>query len=190
MVHFFDWQALDDQLVERSRQAIFQFATEYPNVTCSFFAYEANPIYGDFHMSFETYEHSLLEAQKNEQRAIARRTQMLSHERSWRSAKYFSTDPLVTDYSPSVGRFAHLMYAGFKVRELNDLSVSGQYPQGQKHQDDYIEGNVRIVLWKVIERLIANETFNQLTLASPFRVGYQYHDEALVVLRILNWPHP
>jgi hypothetical protein len=32
----------------------------------------------------------------------------------------------------------------------------------------------------VIERLIANEAFNQLSLASPFRVGYQYHDEALV----------
>ena len=116
MVSFFDWQALEDQLVERSRQAILRFATEYPDVTCSFFAYDANPIYGDFHMSFETYEHSLQEAQENEQRAIARRNQMLSHEWFWRSAKYFSTSPLVTDYSPDVGRFAHLMYVGLKVR--------------------------------------------------------------------------
>lgn len=52
----FDWQALEDQLVEQSRQAILQFAAEYPDVTCSFFAYDANPIYGGFLLSFETSE--------------------------------------------------------------------------------------------------------------------------------------
>lgn len=54
--------------------------------------------------------------------------------------------------------------------------------------DDYAEGNTRIVLWRVIERLIESNAFGQLPLASPFRLGYQMHDDALTVLRILNWP--
>ena len=51
-----------------------------------------------------------------------------------------------------------------------------------------MEGNLRIVLWKAIERLIASDAFAPLCLASPFRVGYQLHERELVVLRILNWP--
>lgn len=190
MVSVFDWHALEDQLVERSRQVIFQFATEYPEVTCSFFAYEVHPHAGDFLLSFETIEHSLQQAQEQEQWAIASRSKMLSHEWSWRAAKYFSTAELVTDYNSEVEYFAHHLYADLHVKELNKLSAGGEYPKGGETENNYIEGNIRIVLWKVTERLIAHEAFNRLTLASPFRVGYEFYDEPLVVLRILNWPHP
>ena len=186
----FDWQALEEQLVEQSRETIRHFAAQYPDVTCSFFAYAVNPIYGEFLISFETAEHSLEQAQENEQEAIKRRNQMLTLPQAWRGAQYFSTHPVVTEYSPDTGLFAHPIYAHIQVSELDELSASGVYPRGGETEDDYIEGNARIVLWKVIERLIASDAFSPLTLASPFRVGYQVHDEALVVLRILNWPQP
>jgi hypothetical protein len=184
----FDWQALEEQLIKQSREAIRQFATEYPDVTCSFFAYDVNPIYGEFLVSFETAAHSLEQAQENEQEVIKRRNQMLALPEAWQHAKYFSTHPVVTEYSPDVGLFAHPIYASIQVSELDELSASGVYPKGTPTNDDYIEGNARIVLWKVIERLIASDAFSPLTLASPFRVGYQFHDEVLCVLRILNWP--
>jgi len=186
----FNWQALEEQLFARSREAILRFAREYPEARCSFFAYDANPIYGEFLVSFETAEHSLQQAQENEQEAIKRRNQMLALPEAWRGATHFSTYPAVTEYSPDVGLFAHHMYDPIKVDELDELSASGAYPKGLETDDDYIEGNARIVLWKVIERLIASDAFSALALASPFRVGYQYHDDELIVLRILNWPHP
>ncbi len=185
----FDWQTLEDQLVGRSRQALLQFATEYPEVTCSFFAYDVHPYAGDFLLSFESIEHSLKQAQEQEQWAIARRSEMLSREWSWRAAKYFSTAELVTDYNAEVEYFAYHLYADLHVEELNQLSASEEYPQGGETENNYIEGNIRIVLWKVIERLIASDSFSPLTLASPFRAGYQYFGEELIVLRILNWPH-
>ncbi len=64
------------------------------------------------------------------------------------------------------------------------------YPQPHDDiEDNYIDGNVQIVLWKAIERLIANEAFASLHLSAPFHVGYQLHTDSLVVLRVLNWPH-
>jgi hypothetical protein len=185
----FDWQALEGLLFKRSQEAILRFATEYPKAICSFFAYDTNPIYGEFFVSFETAKHSLQQAQENEQQAMKRRTQMLSHPWSWRGARHFSAYPAVMEYTPSVGLFAHHMYELIQVSELDELSRSGAYPKGHETDDDYIEGNARIVLWKVIERLIASDAFSPLSLTSPFRVGYQFHDETLIVLRILNWRH-
>jgi hypothetical protein len=40
----------------------------------------------------------------------------------------------------------------------------------------------------VIERLIGSDVLGRLQLAATFRLGYEMHDEALTVLRILNWP--
>ena len=187
----FDWQSLEDRLYEQSRAIILQFAAEHPDVTCSFFAYDTDPKEGYFLLGFDTYENSLEAAQENEQRAIERRNQMLVHEWSWRHARSMLNIPRLTNYSPAVSDFAYHMYAQIDFQELIDLSESGSYPQKDHDvEDDYIEGNTRIVLWKVIERLIANNVFDQLHLASPFYVGFALHeDDQTPPLRILNWPN-
>lgn len=71
---------------------------------------------------------------------------------------------------------------------LLGVLISGNYPGGNEGSDAYIEGNTRIILWRVLERLIAAHAFDALKLASPFRVGYQLSGDCLVVMRILNWP--
>lgn len=60
--------------------------------------------------------------------------------------------------------------------------------QSQVWEEGYLEGSTRLVFWKVLERLIDSGLFSHLHLSSPFRVGYQFHDQELIVLRILNWP--
>ncbi len=187
----FDWQSLEDRLYEQSRAVIQQFAAEHPDVTCSFFAYDTDPKEGYFLLGFDTLENSLHMAQENEQRAIKRRNQMLTHEWSWRHARSFLHTPRLTDYSPDVSYFAYHMYAQLNFQELVDLSESDNYPQPHNNiEDDYIEGNTRIILWKVVERLIASNIFDQLHLSTPFHVGYALHeDDQTTVLRILNWPN-
>lgn len=184
----FDWQALEDRLFEQSKAIILQFAAEHPDVTCSFFAYDTNPTYGKFLLSFESYENMLRAAKVDERRAIANREKMLSRPWSWRLAR--SRIHSVSDSSPNVGYFSYHVYAKIHFKELEELSESGAYPQTTSEAvDNYLDGNVRIVLWKVVERLIEASAFAPLRSASPFRVGYQFHDDGhFVVLRLLNWP--
>ncbi len=63
----FDWQSLEDRLYEQSKVIIQQFAAEHPDITCSFFAYETDPIEGYFMLGFDTYENALRMVQENEQ---------------------------------------------------------------------------------------------------------------------------
>ncbi len=184
----FDWQALEDRLVEQSTAVLQQFAAEHPDVLCSFFAYDTNPAYGEFLLSFDSQDNMRRSAQKDEQRQIAQREMMLKLEGSWRGAKFNLRS--VSDSSPDVSEFAYHIYAELVWKELEELSLSEDYPQkNHAWEDTYIHGNVRIVLWKVIERLMTSEAFAPLRLASPFRVGYQFHDDGhFIVLRLLNWP--
>lgn len=184
-----DWQVLEERLFEQSCAVIKQFAEDHPDVICSFFAYDTDPGYGYFLLSFDTAENSLQQALKNEYWAIEERKKMLSQEWSWNSARSLSRVPPITDYSPDVGYFAYYMYAEIRFPELVEFKESEAYPQRSNEvEDDYLEGHVRVVLWKIIERLIASAIFSQLRLSSLFRVGYQFHEEDLLVLRILNWP--
>ncbi|BFH63209.1 hypothetical protein PAJ34TS1_38010 [Paenibacillus azoreducens] len=50
-----------------------------------------------------------------------------------------------------------------------------------------LEGNLSIVFWKVIDRLIREGRFSGLNMASPFFTGYTFHDKAPILLRIINW---
>jgi hypothetical protein len=44
------------------------------------------------------------------------------------------------------------------------------------------------MMWRVAERLVADEAFRPLMLASPFMIVYGIHDEEEAILRLLNWP--
>ena len=54
--------------------------------------------------------------------------------------------------------------------------------------DDYLESNARLVLWRVTERLVEDDAFAVLKMASPFMIGYGIHDQEETILRFLNWP--
>jgi len=66
---------------------------------------------------------------------------------------------------------------------------SEQYPHCKPGQDDYLAGNTRVIIWKVLERFIADNVFLHIKTTPLFRLGYQLFEEDLVVLRILNWPN-
>lgn len=95
---------------------------------------------------------------------------------------------LISDHNPHIGHFAYYQYDKVTFQKIEDFIEKGDYPKRGEFEDDYLEGHTRILLWKVIERLIASDAFSNLHLASPFRLGYGIHDEADLALRILNWP--
>lgn len=184
-----NWQDIENRLYELSKAGIVRFAAEHPETTCSFFAFSANPVYGEFHLCFDTPENALECAQQHEHKATERRNRMLQGPEVWRHATSRLTLPRLTDYSPDVGLFAYYGFVELFFKELDDLGFDEDYPESREYEDGYSNGNGQLVMWRVLERLIDEGVFSTLRLASPFRVGYQIHDGVeLVVLRILNWP--
>jgi hypothetical protein len=166
-------------------EAIGRFAREYPEVTCSFVAYALD--LPTFLLCFDTPENALTVAKAEERDALERRLKIAQlPDRAWMAASWYSSYPPIVDHSWGAGYFAFGLEAELKVDEIEDLAFEDDYPSSQT--DDYTEGSVTVVLWKVVERLIASGTFDQLHRSSPFRIGFELHDRPLLVLRILDWP--
>lgn len=180
-----NWEAVTDRLYVFTCATIERFVSEHPDEVCSFFAYDVDLPF--FLASFDTPANALKVARQAEQEAIERRAKMLTIPDAWRVARSFSMCPPVLDYCYSTGDFAYHIFDETKLDELEDLHFAEDYPE-YENADDYAEGNTRIMLWRMIERLIASDNLNCLQLAAPFRIGYQMHDDDLTILRILNWP--
>jgi hypothetical protein len=183
-----DWPACDQRLHTASVAAIRRLARECHDEPISFFAFDSEPRYGYVQISFDTLTGNIRSAKRREEFAIEQRQKVLTRPDAWMSAKYFLRSPVLTAFNTNSGNFAFSHYSEVRFSEWRKLAEEGGYPVGDTHQDDYLESNARLVLWRVAEQLVAEEAFKPLTLASPFLVGYGIHDQEEVVLRLLNWP--
>lgn len=190
MVQSPDWQEVETLLFEKSKETIEHFAKEHPGVQCSFFAYFANPLSGEFAICLDTPENALQQAMKEEQRVRERREKRLHSPAglAWWRAQNTIEVPRLTDYTPIIDDFHFALYTWMNFEGWTEFFDSESYPKSSPGRDDYLAGNTRIVLWKVIERLIQEQIIFQLQMAPPFRLGYHFYQEDLIVLRILNWP--
>lgn len=183
-----NWQEVETILFEKGKEAIERFANEHPDLLCSFFAYSADPLSGEFAICIDTQEHALQQAEKEELRVCQRRERRLHSPSAWRGAQTTLEFPHLTEYSLVVDYFHFAFYSYTTFADWTTFFDSESYPEQLPGEDDYLAGNTRIVLWKVLERLIQEQVLSQLNMAPLFRLGYQLYEKGLVVLRILNWP--
>jgi hypothetical protein len=183
-----DWRDVEERLLAWSRGSLQRFVQDHPDAICSFVAYGYNTDAGLFQLALDTPDNALQEGQRTEREAIARRRSMLSPEWGWRAAAYFSVTPRVVDYAPHAGAFAYHVEPALAIDALRQLQSREDYPPSSESEDDYAQGNARVVIWRVVERLVEEDASAQVQMAPPFRVGYQIDDDELVVLRILAWP--
>ncbi len=188
MVQAPNWQEVETTLFEEGKEAIERFATEHPDLLCSFFAYYADPLSGEFAICIDTQEHALQQARKEELSVCQGRERWLHSPSAWRYAQTTIELPRLTEYSPLVDYFHFAFYSTTTFADWTTFFDSKSYPKQLPGEDDYLAGNTRIVLWKVLERLIQEQAFSRLNMAPLFRLGYYFHEKELVVLRILNWP--
>jgi hypothetical protein len=184
-----NWQEIEDKLFEYSQKAIQVMVEEHSGVLLSFFAYYAEPIQGYFQFHFDTPQNAIRGAIRHEQDVVKRREKMLQREGMWLSAHYYIDIPRLVAYNYDVGYFRYQEMLEVRFDEWLTFADSNDYPE-PKHpdDDDYLEGNTRLVLWRVTERLIHSNAFAPLHLSSPFHIGYQFHETELITLRFLNWP--
>jgi hypothetical protein len=186
-----NWQLVEQTLFEKGKSTIAMFAHEHPDIVCSFFVCSADPYSGDFAFCFDTPENASYEAMKQElfaigQRQAARKRAGRNH--AWKYARAYMMSSRL-DYAPNSALFQYPLHTRFTL-DWREFSDSRTYPVREAEQDSYLEGHTRLAICAAIDRLIADRVFLQLLMTSPFRIGYQFHDEHLIVLRFLNWPTP
>jgi hypothetical protein len=183
------WESSDRKLHKASLSAIKQFARENPETeVCCFFFDCDDPRYGHISISLDTLQNNLESAKQLEQFAIENRETMLKEESAWRSARYQLGHPVISAFNTNSGDFEFVEFADVEFPAWEKLAEKGNYPKGADHEDDYLESNARLVMWRVAERLVAEHAFQVLNLASPFILGYSIHDQEEVILRLINWP--
>lgn len=203
-----DWKQSEATLFEKGKEAIARFASEHPDEICSFFAIYSDFCYGEVSFTFDTLDNSLLQAKRHEQRLVRQWREWFGKEADQRDPKFFRRAwelAYTTFSSPVRGRqriddyntFDAFKYEAYSLVEIADwrecfenmeVSEDSTGIENEASSPDPFEGNVILVIWNVIERLINEDVFSQLSLSSPFRLGFRFHDSELVVLRILNWP--
>ncbi len=188
-MQFLDWQAIERALFEKEKSTIEQFAKEHPDIVCSFFACVAAPLLGEFAFRFDTPENAAYEAMKHELMILRRKQttyEQLGSTDAWRHARSSVNLPLQT--YPHTSDF--FQYASYTKLDFNwrEMAKSHAYPQREEGQDNYLEGQTRWMICRVMDRLVADRIFEHLAMTSPFRLGYEFHEEGLTVLRVLNWP--
>lgn len=165
------------------------FATEHPSVeVCAFFFDCDDPQYGHISIAFDSLQNNIRSAKTLEQFAIENRNDNLQGELTWQWAKYQLSTPVLSPFNTNSGDFQFPRYQEIEFPAWRKLAKSKDYPSGETTDDDYLESNARLVMWRVAEQLIAKNAFTALTLASPFMVGYSVHDQEESILRLLNWP--
>jgi hypothetical protein len=185
-----DWTADEALLYERSRAAIDRFVTDNPSEFCSFFAFDSEPDYGYVLIAMDTARNALAKARDLDSSHVQSRYIHLAGEDAWKSSDYFCGEVHESfAYANSTGWFAYPDLDDVQFSHWQAFAESSSYPGADEQlQTDYLRGHVTLIFWRVIERLVADGAFTNLSLWSPFRLGFNYHDEKLITLRILNWP--
>ena len=183
------WETSDRKLYKASTAAIKQFVRENPDTeVCCFFFDCDEPRYGHISISMDTLDNNIESVKQLEQFAIENRQKMLTSDKAWRWTKHQMSTPVLSAFNTNSGDFDFAEFADVDFPAWVTLANKNKYPRGAEHEDDYLESNARLVMWRVAEQLIADNAFHPLKLASPFILGFSIHDQEEVILRLLNWP--
>jgi hypothetical protein len=180
-----DWNAAEAVLVEKSRSAIEHFATQHPAELCSFVAFSVDYCFGEVVICFDTYDNSLLHAKRYEARTLKTWNGVLCEDRGWENAHYYIQRDRLSSHNPHTADFKYHHFARLHFSEWEAYFGNDQLPESPDPL-----GHVIVLLHKVISKLVAAHSFDQLKMTSPFRVGAEFprDDHDLIVMRLLNWP--
>jgi hypothetical protein len=184
-----DWKQIEEVLLDESKKIISEFIHAHKDEICSFFAYDIPeaPI-GSFFLSFDTLLNAINKAQDYAKKAESRQEQFLRFPHAWKTASQYTDQQSLTSFSPNTGDFKYAEYGLIDFPEWENVNFEELPQKEYMHQDDYLTGNIRVILLKVIRQLVRENVFAQAKMSSPFYIGYQLHDENMVVQYILNWP--
>jgi hypothetical protein len=186
----FDFAALEKHLLRECRKAIDLFTKEVTKKEpASMFVIDSNPYYGEFLPSFDTHSSTLAFMRNDQPRVVEGRKwwMKLDGKDSWLETYNGSFNSMAPMFNTEVGEFSHHMFHECPYPKLEELARSKQYAKlnAKAGKDGWIEGHTRVTLARVCDQLVDKKAFAKLPLAERFGVGYQYHDEHMVVCRVI-----
>lgn len=181
-----DWQRDEDALFDASLAAVARFQKDQPSIAVSAFGFDSEPCYGYALICFETPANALTVAMDREERGVKDRYEYFATDSSWKIAKDHLRRECI-EHSDSTGYFAFSQFAHVTFEGWESFAAAENYPKADNQSDlDYLEGHACLIFWRVIERLVDAGAFNRLNLWSPFRIGFNFHGERFLVVRMLN----
>ncbi len=182
------WDTSDARLHEASFETIRAFCVEHPSAEVRCFFFDADdPQYGNVSIGIDTTDNNINSVRQLEGFAVDSRNDALVEDDAWKNARFSLRSPRLDLLNADSGDFAFPQYTDVEFPEWEHLAEAGGYPTGDEDDDDYLEANVRLVCWRVAQRLVASDAFAPMKLASPMALGYSLHDEDPTILRFLNW---
>jgi len=180
-----DWRRAEELLFEWSRTVIQDFGREHSRESFSLFAYVVDSLFTGVSINFDTPANSLSEAKRHQRREVKARNHIFEQDRGWERARYYVAHP-----SRQIDDFNHRGSWRYELIEFVPLTEWGTFfAEGDDEQRGAeLEGRVIVALWRIVDRLVQAKAFDGLRRVAPFRIGFKFHDEDFVVLRILNWP--
>jgi len=181
-----DWDLFKEKLVRGSREAIISFSNSHPDEEICYFAYDCQPSYGYVLTCFNTTDESLRYVSELQEINVQRGHKILDNDRFRHAGYYYVKSLSVSPHCNNTGDFKYQGYTQIFFPEWEEYSESDEYPENEKHQDDYLESRVALIFWHALTQLVDEGAFSKLKLASPTLIGFMFHDEQEVVVRILN----
>jgi hypothetical protein len=182
-----DWNAAEQQFVEKSLEALDRLQKKHSSVPLSFFAFYSNYFYGKNSIAVDSYENSLLQAREHYEWVVRNRLITMTHANAASQARYHWSvaSKRVVDYSPHAGKFWKPDYGRVNFREWELFFRGEAYDENLGSQ-----GHVIVLFWRVFERLLEMKAFDNVNMSPLFRLGFQFEDDdlGLVVAHILRWP--
>jgi len=185
-----DWSADEDRLFEETVRAIERFARDRGDERCSFLAFDSDPERGHVMLAFDTVENALRAARVRYERELEAQRQASARDRGWQTAVYHARRARPALHAPNTGDFAYPDFATVRFPDWEQWAALDDDPAREPWQDDYLEGNVVLLFGRSIDRVLAAGVLDCLSRAAPFRIGFNFHDGDLCVLRITDWPEP
>ncbi|MFN0197978.1 MAG: hypothetical protein ACKVT0_14630 [Planctomycetaceae bacterium] len=183
------WKQSEEKLYNAAIRAIKNFCKEEPNTEVRCFFFDSDDVeYGRVGISidsaannFETSIDSITSAKKS-------RRSNLKGKITWQWAKYKLNCPPLEPFNTDSGDFDFGEFAEVIVPEWRKIAKKKDLPNSDDEDENYLEGNARLTMWRTLERLIKEHAFREMKTGSPFIVGFSLHDESPTTIDILNWP--
>lgn len=177
-----DWHGAEELLFQRSQAILRRFGQEHPDEPISLFFYTVDSELAGVGLNFDTPANSLRKAKARQRYEVEYRNRLFATEGGWQDARYFIGYP-----SRQIDDFNRRGPWKYAVFDFVELAAWEQYFGGSDESPE-VEGRIIVALWRVADWLVEAKAFDALRRAAPFRIAFAFHDDGMVVLRILDWP--
>ena len=180
-----DWQKFEDRIYAEALRAINILKETFSEDELAIFVLWADPYKGWYEFIVDTRKRNEEGTITREQKMRRLRKELGDNPEAWKRAQTYARQTMALTYDPQWGDF-DIVDGEIHTFEMDvsDIVNSADYAELNKGgEDGWLEGHMRFVIGKALQRLIEEKAFEEVKRAPTFRIGYTYPDlpEAIIV---------